>query len=315
MARIIDHPGMVIRVVTLFSNTSGWSALRSGAAPGRTMRAVWLWMLLAGVVRAAGPLVSIGHIPIAVRNLEAASADYRALGFTLKPGHLHDDSISNDHAKFPDGTELELITASEPRDGTAAQYLRMLTVGEGPAFLAFEWTDSAATRAALTAAGMKFREGDFFTLADPRLDYLFFGGDNRSPTDKPEHFAHANTACSLLGVWLADAENAALRKLLRALGANFHDRDVQAPAHVKATDVSLARGTMLTLLPRSQRVIADRPIIGAVLMTRDLEQVARLAASAGRDHVRRSQGPGYHSLILPPAGTHGLWLEFRQPDL
>jgi catechol 2,3-dioxygenase-like lactoylglutathione lyase family enzyme len=283
--------------------------------PDMMMRAVWLWMLLAGVVRAAGPLVSIGHIPIAVRNLDAASADYRALGFMLKPGHLHDDSVSNNHAKFPDGTELELITASEPRDGTAAQYLRMLTAGEGPAFLAFEWRDSAAVRAALTGAGMEFREGDFFTLADPRLDYLFFGGDNRSPTDKPEHFAHANTACSLVGVWLADVENAALRKLLRALGANFHDRDVQVPARIKATEATLARGTTLTLLPRSERLISDRPIIGAVLLTRDLEQEARLAGKVGIGDIRRSQGPGYHSLILPPAATHGLWLEFRQSDL
>src|SRR5262245_33576546 len=62
-----------------------------------------------------GPLVGIDHIPTAVRDLDAAAASYRALGFALKPGHLHDDSINNVHAKYPGGTEIELITASRPK--------------------------------------------------------------------------------------------------------------------------------------------------------------------------------------------------------
>lgn len=279
------------------------------------MRAVWLWMLLAGVVQAGRPLVSIGHLPIAVRNLDAASADYRALGFTLKPGHLHDDSVSNNHAKFPDGTELELITASEPRDEVAAQYLRMLDSGEGPAFLALEWTDAERVRATLTHAGIGFHQGAFFTLTDPRLDYLFFGGDNRSPTDKPEYFAHANSAYSLVGVWLADAENPALRQLLRVLGSLFRERTLQVPAPLRAVEAKLGESSTITLLPRSQRLIADRPIIGAVLLTRSLAQVEAVARRAGISDMRSATGPGYRSLILSPGDTRGLWLEFRQVDM
>ncbi|HEV8445108.1 MAG TPA: VOC family protein [Steroidobacteraceae bacterium] len=273
--------------------------------PDMMMRAVWLWMLLAGVVGAAGPLVSIGHIPIAVRNLDAASADYRALGFTLKPGHLHDDSVSNNHAKFPDGTELELITASEPRDDIASQYLRLLDSGDGPAFLALEWTDADGVRTALERAGIGFRQGAFFTLDDPRLDYLFFGGDNRSPTDLPEHFLHANGADRLIGVSIADAENPALLKLLRALGAHLDARH---------TEARLADGGTITLLPRSRRLIADRPLVGAVLLTSDIGRVAAVASKAGIAGLRSSSGPGYRSLVLPPSATHGLWLEFRQLD-
>src|SRR5262245_4051661 len=58
------------------------------------------------------PIAGLDHIPTAVRDLGAASARYRALGFALKPGRLHDNSILNNHAKFPDGTEIELITAT-----------------------------------------------------------------------------------------------------------------------------------------------------------------------------------------------------------
>src|SRR5690242_10422044 len=140
----------------------------------RSMRAVWLlWVLSGAIATAAEPLVAIGHIPLAVRNLDAASADYRALGFALKPGHPHEDSILNNHVKFADGTELELITASEPRDKTAAGYLRMLGAGEGPGFLALEWSDAGRVRSALTRAGIGFEQLGFFTLTDPRLDYLF----------------------------------------------------------------------------------------------------------------------------------------------
>src|ERR1043165_6381461 len=84
----------------------------------------------------AQPLAGIDHIPIAVRDLAAAAASYRALGFALKPGHLHDDSIVNVHAKYRDGTEIELISASEPKDALAANYLKFIAAGEGPAFLA-----------------------------------------------------------------------------------------------------------------------------------------------------------------------------------
>jgi len=62
---------------------------------------------------AAQPQVQgLDHIPIAVRDLDRAKADFEALGFVLKPGRLHTNGLRNAHAKFADGTELELITAS-----------------------------------------------------------------------------------------------------------------------------------------------------------------------------------------------------------
>lgn len=273
----------------------------------------WLWFLI-GAAAAGEPLLGIGHVPIAVRNLDAASTDYRTLGFTLKPGHLHDDSVVNNHAKFADGTELELITASEPRDALAADYLRMLASGEGPAYLALQWSDARSFRAALKRAGIGFHEGAFFTLDDSRLDYLFFGGDNRSPTDRPEHFIHANTSGPLIGVWIADIENPELMKLLRAVGARFRQLDVQVPALQKATVAELTNGS-ITLLPRSQRLLADRPIIGALLRTRDLSAVENIVKRRQITGARTIDGPGYRSLMLPPQATHGLWLEFRQSGL
>jgi hypothetical protein len=101
--------------------------------------------------------------------------------------------------------------------------------------------------------------------------------------------------------------------LLNALGAGFSQRSVREPQRVQATEARLARGT-ITLLPRSQRVIADRPIIGAVLLTRDLARVEALTRKAGIGEARIEKAVGYRSLIYPPSATHGLWLEFRQVD-
>jgi hypothetical protein len=259
----------------------------------------------------AKPIVGIDHIPTAVEDLGAASARYRALGFSLKPGRPHDNTLLNNHAKFPDGREIELITATEPRDPLAARYLQKIAAGDGPAYLAFHCDNFKVLRERLTKANIAFDDKGFFGLADRSLDYLFFGGDNRSPTDKPEHFAHANTTETLIGVWIADVENGALRKLLDALGAKYQTGTVMLPAKTSATLAELD-GATITILPRSTRLISDRPIIGAVLKTRSLEAVERVLKKAGlAPAIRRIEGPGYKSIVLPPEQAHGLWLEFR----
>lgn len=254
-----------------------------------------LLLLIGAVARAAdpAPLVGIDHIPTAVRDLEAAAASYRALGFALKPGHLHDDSIDNVHAKYPDGTEIELITATRPKDALAAEYLKLIAAGEGPAFLALHCRDFEKLPARLAEHGIGFERGTFFTLKDPRLDYLFFGSDNRSPTDKPAHFAHANGTTALVGVWLADADNPALIELLTALGSPPVRREVHVPDRAMALVSTLENGEIV-LLPKSRRMIPGRPVIGAVLATKRTMLPA----------------PGF----VPPDQAHGLWLEFRPTD-
>src|SRR5687767_7924561 len=91
-------------------------------------------------VSSQGPLpvrVAIGldHIPVAVRDLEAASATYRALGFSLKPGRPHANGIRNAHVKFPNGAGIELLTVPAAVDPLSTTYVKMIRAGEGPAFL------------------------------------------------------------------------------------------------------------------------------------------------------------------------------------
>ncbi|MCA1650368.1 MAG: VOC family protein [Acidobacteria bacterium] len=154
-----------------------------------------------------GGTIGLDHIPIAVANLEQAADRYKALGFALKPGRPHDNGIRNQHVKFRDGTELELITAPEARDALTTKYRVISPWVTGRRFLA------------LYAPGRP--RGPESAVPD----YIFFGPRNSSPTDRPEHFAHPNGAESFIAVWLAGDDLTRERQLLTRIGANTTNED------------------------------------------------------------------------------------------
>ncbi len=67
-------------------------------------------------------VLGLDHIPVEVIDLDAAAERYRQLGFALKPDRPHDNAIRNQHVKFKDGSEIELITIREIRDSPTAEY-------------------------------------------------------------------------------------------------------------------------------------------------------------------------------------------------
>jgi hypothetical protein len=233
----------------------------------------------------------LDHIPIAVENLESAAERYRALGFVLKPGSPHDNGIRNQHAKFIDGTELELITAAEARDALTSTYRKHLAAGDGPAFLAFHVPR-------LSEADQK-----------QAPSYVFFSGLNRSPTDRPEHFAHPNGAVALVGVWLADDDLAGEKKLLQAMGATLERREARVPAAI-ITEVARLSDDEVVLLPGRFQRVPGRRIVGATVAVRDVDAARRLLE--GTAGVRPQDEAGSTSVFLSPQAANGLWLELRQ---
>lgn len=231
--------------------------------------------------------VALDHVVLAVNDLDATAARYRALGFTLKPGRPHDNGIRNWHAKFKDGTELELLTAPEPKDALTTTYRKHLAQGDGPAFMA------------LMAKPKAPADGE----APP---YIFFGSRNASPTDLPEHFVHANTAYSLIAVWLAGSDFTRERALLTRYGAT-----VGLPRQLLDMDADVMRvaeGGSVYLLPARARIHPDRPIVGVTFRVRDLAEARKVLASA---HVTLAASDANH-VLLAPAQTGGLWIEFRK---
>jgi catechol 2,3-dioxygenase-like lactoylglutathione lyase family enzyme len=298
--------------------TTGSGARRAGwRAAGRASIALLLATVAraatADVAAAATAIVGLDHIPVAVRDLETAGADYRALGFTLKPGRPHADGIRNLHAKFRDGTEIELITAPAATDAATRRYLAFLEAGDGPAYLGFYVPELGAFAARLRAAGESY-DDDPAIIRPAQSDaahYLFFGHRNASPTDRPEHFQHENGADGLIGVWLATDRRDYAERIIVLGGARFEPAWVRAPDRVRARRARLPAGEV-TLLPASRQQSPGREVVGAVLRAPRLEQVVAALRRHGAPVppiVASSEG---RSLFVPPARAHGLWLEFRE---
>lgn len=251
-----------------------------------------------------GALAGIDHIPLAVRDLQVASENFRQFGFSIKPGRDHAAGIRNRHIKFPDGSGLELITVGSASDELSASYLEHLKAGDGPAYVSFHVRDPAKLASALAEARIGFNQAaGLTTFKDPRLGFVFVTQDNRSPTDRPEHFDHLNGAVAMSEVWIASDDPAPLKELLLALGATSRVGAVRVPEWTQGEVFELQNGRVVIVRARYQ-LRAGRPVVGVVMSTK--------LPKNGTRPVERSHAsdPGSSSLIMPKH-AHGLWLELR----
>jgi catechol 2,3-dioxygenase-like lactoylglutathione lyase family enzyme len=169
----------------------------------------------------------LDHVAIAVRDLASASSLFRdTLGFSLKPGSLHGNGLSNVHVRFADGSALELITAGQGEpDGLSEWYRRFLVDGDGGAFLALRAgpPDSVLDRLGELAAEALIFEGPAFDwVSFPEghpLHPIFFVHVREHPVDMPGHLRHANGATGLSEVWLESLDLRILAVLLGRFGA------------------------------------------------------------------------------------------------
>jgi catechol 2,3-dioxygenase-like lactoylglutathione lyase family enzyme len=254
----------------------------------------------------------LDHITLAVTDLEGAKASFAALGFALKPGRPHDNGLRNAHAKFPDGTEIELITALAATDALASDYYNWLKDGDGPAFLGFYAPGFGALIERLSRLGLGLnRIGGIGTFSEPvALRRLFFGHRQNSPTDRPEHFAHANTAFSLSGIWLAGAT--AEQRLLTNLGAVPLNAPTCGPLGTGSAAFSLPEAEIV-FLPESAQIVSGRAIVGVTVSVKSIQRVESVLTTNQIRHDRVA-GCDRPSLWVGPTAAHGMWLEFRQPS-
>ncbi len=280
--------------------------------------AIALYFVLGITLRASaasgtGCAVGIDHLPVAVNDLDRAAEIYRRLGFSIKPGRYHGDGIRNEHVKFEDGGGIELITAQRAVDAASADYVQLLAQSEGPAFLSFHTAKLSVLERAFQRGRHAYREEDrAITLNDPALRFVFFfEGNNRSPTDRPEHFQHANSAYATAGVWIAGGEDSPLISLLNAAGCEVSSKKVFAPAERTARTVEVQNG-LVVFLPKSSQVIAGRPIVGVVFLIRDAAALERCLNAAHIPSAAHVDAADHRSVLIAPQQTLGLWLEFRE---
>ena len=240
------------------------------------------------------PMLAVDHVPIAVRQLRDAEREYAALGFSIKPGRLHQNGLRNAHIKFADGTSLELITPERGEtDAVTRGYAAFLALHEGGAYLSLRTPllDSAGPAGAAIPTGPVSRYGNAFATATPvdsSLRWLFFIEYLTPVTDADELLVHHNGAQGIETVWIsgrARAGERALRKYLR-------------PGSVAAAP-GLAEGP---------------PVVGVTLRVPDVARVQQLLAGGpGLTLPIRTDGRG-RSIRVPAASARGLWIEFLERE-
>jgi hypothetical protein len=257
---------------------------------------------------AAGPLViGMDHIPLVVRDLEQAEADFKALGFAIKPGRFHADGIRNAHVKFPDGTEIELITAPAAVDTLTSEYRARLETGEGPVYFGLYAPDPAALSAQLAASGFAANQDGGLVEFAPRssLHPLFFGTRQKAPTDRPEHFAHANGAVRLSGLWVRDLGGA--KDLFSKLDVTLRSEKPCGPLQGSVTIAHLPEGELLLVRPQA----GTGNVAAAQVEVRSLSVVKQMLTKQGialKDFPMCDPA----SVWVPPSAAHGIWLQFIQ---
>jgi catechol 2,3-dioxygenase-like lactoylglutathione lyase family enzyme len=154
--------------------------------------------------------VRFDHVVIAVTDLESASSIFRdTLGFSLKPGRVHDSGLRNVHIRFANGSALELMATGpgEP-DELSEWYRRFLERGAGGAFVALSAgpPDTVLGRLGALAAQAVVFEGRAFDWVSfpeghPLHAFFFVNVRARSP-DEPGQLRHRNGALGLAEVWI-----------------------------------------------------------------------------------------------------------------
>ena len=261
--------------------------------------------------------VRLDHVPIAVADLEGATARYRdRLGFSIKPGRPHPNSLLNSHQKFRDGTQLELITATEPRDRTATDYVEFLKGGDGGAFLSLQAGRLGPVSRAIHPLEPRneLSESEYFDLINfppgHPMQYVFFVRGSPSPTDRPEHFAHPNTAAGLYAVWLRQPDPSREVRMLERLGAAACPSALRLPIGPVRREIRLARG-VLYLVP-TPGTPSRRAIAGVTLRVADVDS-ARRALRLPPGTVREGRDARGPWLRIPPEHANGVWMELLQP--
>lgn len=272
----------------------------------------------------------LDHVAIAVRDLDAATTSYTALGFTATPGRLHQNSIRNVFLKLRDGTLLELITATEARDSLSKWYLEVLQHREGGAFLAFATDSMTAVVDHLTSRDVGFSDTGpgakgFRTVAlvEPEpLRRVFFIQYLDPPAGSDTMWVHGNTAVGLAAAWLVARDMAATTRRLEALGWTAGDVVAMQPLNGLGRAFPMAQGTLILVSPTDLQGITatfleqqGESIMGVTIIVESIVRARQVVATGvgRRFPIGTVSGRG-RSFLVPPGLARGMWIEFLEPE-
>ena len=283
----------------------------------------------------------LDHLVICVHDLAQAALDWQTLGFNLTPIGVHPFGTSNRLAMFRNNyLEALAVTdaaaappAASGRFSFAAHNRDFLATGEGMSMLAMHSDDAHADAARFEANDIgAYAPFDFgrdavlpgggtarvaFSLAfatDPAMPGVaFFTCQQRHPPElfwKPEYQRHPNGALRVIEVVMSALEPAEHR--------GFLERITESTAELTPGRLTVgARGDRITVLGPAEMTrrlpgLASEPsprFCAARLAVTDLDATKRVLKDNGVDF----QVSGV-VLLIPPAASHGLALEFVEQE-
>ena len=210
--------------------------------------------------------LALDHIVIAVADLDAAFADYTALGFTVIRGGEHANGIThNVLVVFQDGAYLELIGWKRPEPGNRWSDM-FHSAGEGFVDYALLPDDTAAVVSQAQARGLDIGDPlpggrnrpdgerlEWQTARSPKPDVPFLCGDvtpRRLRVQEGDVRVHANgvTGVRSLTIAVKDVELSAKRNAA-LLGGEIPaiGQETVAGATARTASFRLRNGTLVTL--------------------------------------------------------------------
>jgi catechol 2,3-dioxygenase-like lactoylglutathione lyase family enzyme len=255
----------------------------------------------------------LDHIPIAVADLNKTSAFFSKIGFTLKPGRFHANGIKNNHIKFSNGTELEIISSAKRTDSLSSEYDDFIREGDGPAFAGLYSDNHPALSARLQSLQMPVQhEGNMITFRPGHdLHTLFFGSRTPSPTDRLHHFIHKNSSVSLIGAWIAAGNESAWISLFSNLNIDVQQKEKQFPL-TQAYKSAVFEDGEIYLLPKTERQNKNHEICGVVIKVTDLKKLTNQLTGQKITIPPVHHFPNHISMYLAPGQALDFWIEFRQ---
>ena len=274
---------------------------------------------------------SIDHVVLAVPDLVAAAATYRAFGFSVGTRNRHPWGTEN-HVVQLDGAFLELIGLAEdyaapapyhPAARFAAEVEAAVKRGGGFGLLALRTEDAAAEAKRLSAAGLGsgrmlhfgrtaehpdgMQRELSFTLAFVDEPALPEAGFFFCQHGRPEHFwsaaaqVHDNGARSLNSVTLCHDTPSAYAAMI----ANICGADAAGP--VGATSIPMGGGTVHLATPGElDGAVAGRFAAFCVAVA-SLEGVRRWLDQARVPYRSRAE-----SIVVPAAEAFGVAIVFEE---
>jgi len=266
------------------------------------------------------PLTRLDHVILAVRNLDAAAATYRRLGFTLTPRGLHEGKGTGNHCiMFKDGY-IELLGIVDETGAKGRLAERVDAQGEGGLGLAYGADDADKAAAALRAAGIAAEDPNelsrpleldgkrqtvkFRNVMMPGLDLpnvMQFVCTHLTPEltrARHEWQLHPNGATGIAEIVIA-TEN--VDKYTAEANALFG-------GHLTNTKISIQSRKMIE--DRFGDALTAAPRAGIIALTIGVNEPD--AASAMLSMAKVPHSETHNAVIVPASAAHGVVIEFAE---